>query len=88
MKIRVKYCGGCNPRYDRKAVVERLKTAFPDTEFVEADGDGPFEHVAVLCGCSAECASHGDLQGKHGKTVASSEEECQRLEEVLRSILK
>ena len=85
----MKYCGGCNPRYDRKAVVERLKTAFPDTEFVETgDDDGPFDHVIVLCGCSATCASHEDLQGKHGKTVTSSEEECRHLEEILRSVPK
>ena len=25
MKIGIKYCGGCNPRYNRTAVVSRLK---------------------------------------------------------------
>lgn len=25
MKIGIKYCGGCNPRYDRSQEVEKLK---------------------------------------------------------------
>ena len=89
MKIRVKYCGGCNPRYDRKAVTERLRAAFPEDTFVEGgDDEGPFDHVIVLCGCSAVCASHEDLHGTHGKTVTGSEEECKSLEDILRAIPK
>ena len=53
MKVRVKYCGGCNPRYDRKAEVARLRAAFPDIEFAETGDEGPFDHVVVICGCSA-----------------------------------
>ena len=87
MKIRVKYCGGCNPRYDRKAVTERLRAAFPESEFVEAgDDEGPFDHVIVLSGCSAACASHEDLHGTYGKTVPTSQEECNGLEDILRAI--
>ena len=89
MKVRVKYCGGCNPRYDRRVELGRLKVAFPEAEFVEmGDDDGPFEYVIVLCGCSAVCASHEDLHGKYGKTVTSSAEECQPLEDILRAIPK
>lgn len=29
MKIGIKYCGGCNPRYDRNQEVEKLKKNFP-----------------------------------------------------------
>ena len=87
MNIRVKYCGGCNPRYDRRAEIDRLKTAFQSASFVEmGDDGGPFDHVIVLCGCSAECAEHGNLHGIHGKTVMSSAEECVSLESTLRAI--
>lgn len=87
MKVRVKYCGGCNPRYERRAVTERLKAAFPQAGFVETgDDEGPFDHVAVICGCSAACAMHGDLHGTYGKTVVSSAGESEGLENALRSI--
>ncbi len=87
MKVRVKYCGGCNPRFDRKAVTERLKAGFPRTEFVEmGDDDGPFDHVVVICGCPAECTSHENVCGLHGKTVVSSLEESEELEKILQAV--
>ena len=33
MKIGIKYCGGCNSRYDRTKEVEKLKKQFPQHEF-------------------------------------------------------
>ena len=87
MKVRVKYCGGCNPRFDRRAVTKRLQSEFLQIEFVETgDGEGPFDYVAVICGCPAECASHEDLSGLHGKTVISSAEERGELEKIFQSV--
>ena len=87
MNIRVKYCGGCNPRYDRRAELDRLKTAFPEASFVEMGDDvGPFDHVIVLCGCTAMCAEHEHLHGEYGKTVTASAEDCEQLEGILRAI--
>ena len=85
MKVRVKYCGGCNPRYDRKAEVELLRTSFPEAEFVEKDTEGCVEHVVVICGCSTACASHENLHGTFGKTVAASKEECRAIGDLLRN---
>lgn len=84
MRVRIKYCGGCNPRYDRKAVVERLRAEFPEDEFIEMGDEGPFDRVIVICGCSATCASHEDLYGLRGKTVLSTDEEYAALCESLR----
>ena len=86
MRVRVKYCGGCNPRYDRKAVVERLRAAFPRVEFIERDEDEPYDHVIVLAGCHSSCASHADLNGTYGKTVVATAEESDALEDALRSL--
>ena len=87
MAIRVKYCGGCNPRYDRRAVTEKLRAAFPQAEFVEmGDDEGEFDHVIVLCGCPAACAAHEGLVGRHGKTVVDSAGQSEELEDVLRAI--
>ncbi len=82
MVVRVKYCGGCNPRFDRKAVVEKLRASHPEIEFVET-GEGPFDWVFVIAGCPASCALHEDLDGEYGKLVVSSEEDCDRLDEAL-----
>ena len=73
MTITVKYCGGCNPRYDRVQMVQALRQRFPtfdigDPHASEAD------FVLVVCGCPAQCAAHEDLTAPYGKAVVYSEQ--------------
>lgn len=57
--VGLRYCGGCNPRYDRVAAVERLKARLPAVELRPA---APGQKLAlVVCGCSARCADVSDL---------------------------
>lgn len=79
MKIRVKYCGGCNPRFDRKAVAEALRAACREAEVIERHAEEPMDFVTVICGCPAACASHADLAGRRGKIVVSSKEESEKM---------
>lgn len=55
MKRAVKYCGGCNPRYDRVALVRRLEKDI-GTPFVTAEPGTLYDELYVICGCSARCA--------------------------------
>lgn len=56
----LRYCGGCNPRYDRVAAVERMRARLPAVELRPA---GPGERaVLVVCGCPARCAGVQDLE--------------------------
>ena len=63
MKIGVKYCGGCNPRYDRGAFVEGLKARYPDAEFQSARPQERYDQVLVVCGCAARCADVSAIRG-------------------------
>ena len=39
-KVALKYCGGCNPGFDRVAYVEKIKSAAgPDIEWVTLDDE-------------------------------------------------
>ncbi len=60
----VKFCGGCNPRYDRGRVYEKIREALGgrlDFQIArETDEDGmPVEYdlLLVLGGCGSCCAS-------------------------------
>lgn len=77
MCIGVKYCGGCNPRYDRAALVQRLKSELGgDIRWVYAGRtEEPMDFVLVVCGCTAACAAHQDLQGRSGKTVIFAQDQ-------------
>lgn len=85
MRIAIKYCGGCNPRYDRPKVVDRLKNDIPYAQIVLA-GDAPVDYVLVLCGCRSACAQHAHLFGRHGKSVLTCIEDYPQLQETLRRL--
>lgn len=53
----VRYCGGCNPRYDRVAAARELERRFPWVRFVPAGTEETWQTVVVLCGCTARCAA-------------------------------
>ena len=60
--VGVRYCGGCNSRYDRVAAVKALEHNFPQVSFVPADSHQ--ELTLLICGCPSQCVSRGDLSGE------------------------
>ena len=61
-KVFLRYCGGCNPRYDRVAAVEHLKKCFPHLVFCPYDPDERGCAALIVCGCTARCpAQSGQL---------------------------
>ena len=56
MTIGVKFCGGCNPLYDRGKLFEKTKEAYPDHTFEMADDTKEYEKLLVICGCERACA--------------------------------
>jgi len=62
VKVAVKYCGGCNPRYDRKGLVAGLLAEFPCLEAVSANSpDARFG--LVVGGCTRGCAAKAEVPG-------------------------
>ncbi len=59
MRIKIKFCGGCKPEYDRPALarrlVEELAGLLGHPPSV-VDPDEPAEVGLLLCGCAACCA--------------------------------
>jgi 4-hydroxybutyrate CoA-transferase len=57
MKIGIKFCGGCNPRYDRGAYARTLSAQHrrngDEVEIVETDRF--YDVVYVICGCGVAC---------------------------------
>lgn len=78
MRVGVKYCGGCNPRYDRASIVARLKSELGDDglEWVNVStSEGRLDFVLVVCGCMVACAAHENLNGKQGKFIICAQEQ-------------
>jgi hypothetical protein len=76
MTIQVKYCGGCNPGYDRSGLIQLIREDFSGANIVyETPSMAEADFVLVVCGCSVRCASHGELGGLFGKRIISSPDE-------------
>lgn len=66
MKIGIKYCGGCNPKYDRVAFVDKLRKQCAHCEVKAVNNKETFDCVAVVCGCSVACAGLKDINTRKG----------------------
>ncbi|MCD8232627.1 MAG: hypothetical protein LUD14_12630 [Clostridiales bacterium] len=85
MTVNIRFCGGCNPRYDRGAFARRLIRDYPNLTFIynaETDTDA----VILLCGCSAACARVPESFGTFGRVTVRGEEDRGRLYSFLDSL--
>lgn len=55
----VKYCGGCNPRYDREQAVREIEARI-GKKLVRARVGEKYDVLYVVCGCPSRCA---DISG-------------------------
>lgn len=60
MKVGIKFCGGCNPRYDRRKALTELQNHFPGIEWV-TDSAAICDFWLVACGCARECVDVSKL---------------------------
>jgi len=63
MRIGIKYCGGCNPRYDRTSSIRKLMDEYKSILFETAKDNVHYDMVLVICGCKSACANHDKLIG-------------------------
>ncbi len=83
MKIGIKYCGGCNPRYERTRIAAKIMEDFPDSEIVTAGAAKDLDFAVIICGCNSACALHDKLSGRYGKIILTGNKDYARLKEEL-----
>ena len=74
IKVVIKYCGGCNPYYDRVALVKKLERRLRGkVEFVSANSDH-IDLVLAVEGCNTACADLSSLEGKKIRVITRNED--------------
>ncbi len=79
MTVAVKYCGGCNPRYDRGAALEKLKKRYPDIKFEGLDTKKKYDRILMICGCERTCLQFREDMEFDNRIIVGSEEEMQEI---------
>lgn len=65
MKIGIKYCGGCNPIYNRSEAVSQIVSSYPEIEFEPAKQDTHYDHILIINGCGRSCAGYEELKANN-----------------------
>jgi len=61
----IKFCGGCNPRYDRGLALEKLRSNFNgEIEMRFAEENIDYDILLVIGGCTNCCASYQQYRAK------------------------
>lgn len=80
MKFGMKYCGGCNPKYDRVLIASKFKEYVGSGNSVELVKEGTtYDVVVVLCGCTCACANTETIKAIYQKFYVTSESDYERL---------
>ena len=73
-RVGIKYCGCCNPDYDRVALVEQIICALKGkVEFVPAQNEG-VEIILAVQGCATACADLSPFKGIEIKLITKAED--------------
>ncbi len=63
----VKFCGGCNPRFERGKVLEQLKEYFEGRiSFEYAQEQIVYDVLLIIAGCTNCCASYCEYESRQG----------------------
>ena len=81
MKIGVRFCGGCNPRFDRGEALEKIRISKPDDEFLHAVEGEEYDMLLVIGGCTNCCATFDHFHSHTGVEKIWSEDHIPELNE-------
>jgi len=86
-RIGLKYCGGCNPSYDRVEYVREIqKAAGGRVDWVSLD-EGGFCALLLVSGCDKQCAEMAEYETR-GCRVVSVKDTRMNPSEILSRLLE
>jgi hypothetical protein len=87
MKVALKFCGGCDPGYDRVEYWERIRGAAGDRiDWVSLDADH-YDAVLLICGCKTMCPRDEISRTECLVTISDDEMDAESVVALLESCL-
>ena len=74
LKVGIKYCGGCNPYYDRVALVKRTERRLKGKVAFVSAADDDVDLVLAVEGCNTACADLSSFDGKKIRIITQIED--------------
>lgn len=87
LNVGVRFCGGCNSRYDRGEAFKDLESSLKDTaKFSHAEEGKEYDLLLVIGGCTNCCASYNQSQTKRGVLKMWELEQLSSIEHAIRDL--
>jgi len=86
MRIGIKYCGGCNPKYDRINFVKKLIDEYKSILFETARDNEYYNLVIIICGCTSACVNHDKLIGLK-KIIVTDENDINKVKTTIDELI-
>jgi hypothetical protein len=71
LSVGLKYCGGCNPEYDRVALVKHMEESLQGKIAFVSPESKDVSLMVVVEGCSTACADLSAFQGMEVRIITS-----------------
>jgi hypothetical protein len=68
-RVGLKYCGGCNPSYDRVAYVRAIQEAAGTGVEWAPIGEGGFATILLVSGCDKQCVEMAEYETRGHRVV-------------------
>lgn len=76
LKIGIKFCGGCNSKFNRRQVLDEIKEKYNEHEYEYVKDDQSYDYVIAIQGCQVNCANLDNFYSKFGIINFNSEDIC------------
>lgn len=85
IEVGLKYCGGCNPVYDRKEIADIIGRQ-PGINLKPYDENEIFDTVLIICGCSVDCINICEYKSRYGTVLINSPEQVYEVIKRIRAL--
>lgn len=82
MIIGIKYCGGCNPVYDRRKIVDMILENYPNIIVEYVKEENFYDLALIINGCTRACSCHENIRAKN-KIFIQSVNDYERLKNII-----
>lgn len=86
LKIGLKYCGGCNPTYDRGLMAEKIRRELNDAADFVTIIDDDVDMVLSIQGCDVSCADLQPFKDFDVKIVNSIDDAIAFIQEIQKKV--
>jgi hypothetical protein len=86
LRIGIKYCGGCNPEYDRVALVRHIKEKLKGSAASFSYDTREADLVVAVQGCETACADLSGLDPQKIRILTDPEQAQKLVQEISRLV--